>query len=87
MMSNSILATRANALFRNLFDRAVGARIHEKYIILVEGLIIVRLKRLTLRTIWMALGDEFFGHNRILHPRADLALDVVSAKIVGFLTD
>src|SRR6202041_4033113 len=59
-------AARANALRRDLFDWAVGARIYQFHVLLVEGLEVVGVQWLALGAVGVSLWGQFFGGRRVV---------------------
>ena len=81
------LAACANSGFGDFFNPAVGFCVDQLHVVLVEGLVVVGVQRLALGAVGVALGYQFFGDDRVFHSRADLALDVVSADVIGLLRE
>jgi hypothetical protein len=80
-----LLAAGANAIRRDFLDSAVGARIHQQHILLVESLKVIGVQRLALGAIGIALRRQLVRDHGVIHRRADLAPEIVGDGVVGFL--
>src|SRR6202000_1987815 len=66
-----LLSARADSVWRDLLDWAVGGCIHQLHVLLVEGLEVVGVQWLALGAVGVSLGGQLFGGRRVVDDRAD----------------